>query len=161
MAARVIIEDTRQQRDKHETKHEWWARHGLALVRSKVVFGDYCLPPEVAVDTKASIAELALDIDREHERFRRELVGARDAGVRLYVLVENEHGVSSLADLAGWVEPLSDFASRANAKRRLSGARLAKACATMQERYGATFLFCPPEDAARVVCELLGVGHAG
>ena len=159
--ARVLIEDTRQQRDKHEHKHEWWAREGFALVRSKVVFGDYCLPPEVAVDTKANIAELAYDIDQDHARFRRELTGARDAGCKLYVLVENEDGVGSLSDLAGWIESQEDFAQRVNAKRRLKGDRLAKACATMEERYGVTFMFCPPADAARIVCELLGVEHGG
>lgn len=157
--ARVLIEDTRQQKDKHEHKREWWSRNGFALVRSKIAFGDYCLPPEAAVDTKASIAELAYDIDQEHDRFRRELIGARDAGCKLYVLVENDDGVACLADLAGWVESQEDFALRVQAKRRLKGDRLAKACATMEERYGATFLFCAPEDAARTVCELLGVEH--
>lgn len=157
--AKVLLEDTRQHRDKHEAKHEWWAREGLALVRSKIAFGDYCLPPEVAVDTKASIAELAYDIDQEHARFRRELVGARDAGCKLYVLVENDDGVTSLSDLAGWIESQEDFALRVQAKRRLKGDRLAKACATMADRYGVTFLFCAPEDAARIVCELLGVEH--
>ena len=157
--ARVLIEDTRQQKDKHEHKHEWWAREGFTLVRSKLAFGDYCLPPEVAVDTKASIGELAYDIDQEHARFRRELVGARDAGCKLYVLVENVDGIRSLSDLAGWIESQEDFAQRVKAKRRLVGERLAKACATMEERYGVTFLFCAPEDAARIVSELLGVGH--
>lgn len=96
----VYLEDTRQQAGKHEVKHEWWADRGITLVRSKLAFGDYCRPPEVAVDTKASIAELAMDIDREHARFRRELIGARDAGVRLYVLVENDAGVTDLSSLA-------------------------------------------------------------
>jgi ribosome-associated protein len=157
--AKVLLEDTRQHKDKHEHKREWWSRNGFALVRSKIAFGDYCLPPEVAVDTKASIAELAYDIDQEHARFRRELVGARDAGCKLYVLVENDDGVTSLSDLAGWMESQEDFAQRVQAKRRLKGDRLAKACATMEERYGATFLFCAPEEAARMVSELLGVEH--
>ena len=151
----VILEDTRQQAGKHDVKHEWWAERGFTLVRSKLAFGDYCRPPEVAVDTKASIQELALDIDQEHARFRRELVGARDAGTRLYVLVENDAGVVDLEGLAGWVEPDVDFRKRRFAQRRIEGVRLAKACATMQARYGVTFRFCAPEDAARMVSEIL------
>ena len=156
---RVLLEDTRQHRDKHDVKHEWWSRNGFTLVRSKIAFGDYCMPPEVAVDTKASIAELAYDIDQEHDRFRRELVGAREAGCKLYILVENEDGVSCLADLAGWAETPEQFALRAQAKRRLKGDRLAKACATMEERYGATFLFCSPDESAEIVTEILMGGE--
>ena len=153
--ARFILEDTRQQRGKHDAKHAWWAENGYALVRSKIAFGDYCLLPAVAVDTKADIAELAHDIDQDHARFRRELAGAREAGVRLVVLTENEDGVADLAGLARWVEPPEDFVRRANARRRLSGERLAKACATMAARYGAEFLFCAPEESAQVVSRIL------
>lgn len=151
----VFLEDTRQQAGKHEVKHEWWADQGFTLVRSKLAFGDYCKLPEVAVDTKASIAELAMDIDREHARFRRELIGARDAGVRLYVLVENDAGVADLSSLASWTEPDADFRLRKYAQRRIEGKRLAKACRTMSDRYGVMFLFCAPEDAARIVTEIL------
>lgn len=147
----MYLEDTRQQAGKHEVKHEWWADRGITLVRSKLAFGDYCRPPEVAVDTKASIAELAMDIDREHARFRRELIGARDAGVRLYVLVENDAGVTDLSSLALWTEPDADFRLR----KCIEGKRLAKACRTMSDRYGVMFLFCAPEDAARIVTEIL------
>lgn len=151
----VILEDTRQQAGKHDAKHEWWAERGFTLVRSKLAFGDYCKPPEIVVDTKASIQELALDIDQEHDRFRRELVGARAAGVRLVVLVENDAGVVDLEGLSRWIEPEVEFRKRKFAQRRILGSRLAKACATMEFRYGVEFRFCAPEDAARVVNEIL------
>lgn len=154
----VLIEDTRQQAGKHAVKHEWWADRDVGLIRSKLAFGDYCLPPAVAVDTKASIAELAYDIDQEHERFRRELAGARDAGVRLVILVENEEGVRDLAGLSAWVESGEDFARRRFAQRRLQGSRLAKACATMSARYGAEFRFCGSEEAAGLIVEILFEG---
>ena len=156
----VLFEDSRQQRDKHEAKHAWWGEAGIELIRTKLAFGDYCLPPMVSVDTKASIAELAMDIDQEHDRFRRELTGARDAGVQLVVLVENADGVASLEDLARWDESPSDFAKRRFAQRRLHGARLAKACMTMQERYGVRFEFCAPDEAAARIVELLAEGGA-
>lgn len=156
--ARVLIEDTRQQSGKHNHKHAWWHKHGISLVRSKLAFGDYSLPPARAVDTKKDLAELAYDIDQDHARFRRELIGARDAGVKLFVLTENDVGVTDFATLAKWVETPEDFAKRKFAKRRIEGARLAKACMTMSERYACEFLFCAPEDAARIVSELLDGG---
>ena len=156
----VLIEDTRQQKDKHDKKHKWWGAHGVRLIRSKLAFGDYSLPPVMAVDTKASIQELAYDIDCDHRRFHEEITGARDAGVALVVLVENADGVMSLDELSRWVESPQDFAKRKHAQRRLHGARLAKACATMEERYGVRFEFCAPERAASRVMEILAEGGA-
>lgn len=160
MGAVHLIEDSRQQAGRHGRKHARWAERGVGLIRCKLAFGDYCLPPAVSVDTKASIAELAYDIDHDHDRFRRELAGARDAGVRLVVLVENEHGVRSLGDLACWVESPEEYGRRRHARRRLHGERLAKACATMAERYGAAFEFCGPDESAGRILEILGVGGA-
>lgn len=155
---RAIQEDTRQQRhsgDKHSAKHEGWAAAGVAVVRSKLAFGDYALVPAASVDTKRSIQELAQDVFQQHDRFRRELVGARDAGTKLYVITENDEGVRSLADLAAWREPAWQFAKRKGAQARIDGGRLAKACATMERKYQARFLFCAPEESAALIVELL------
>ena len=157
---RVLIEDTRQQSGKHDTKHGWWATHDVALIRSKLAWGDYALPPVVCVDTKANIAELATDIFQQHVRFREELKGARDAGVQLVVLVENEDGVKDLDDLSRWNESPRDFAQRTVAQKRIHGSRLAKACATMEARYGVRFEFCSPDEAAKRVVSILSEGGA-
>ena len=156
----TIIEDTRQQAGKHDEKHEGWAAAGVAVIRSKLAHGDYALPPVVSVDTKKDVYELAMDIDQCHERFRDELKGARDAGTQLVVLVENTDGVSSLQDLAGWSESRRHFRMRksksGNQKaRRIEGERLAKACVTMEKRYGVRFEFCRPEEAAARVVQIL------
>lgn len=153
--ALTIIEDTRQQAGKHEAKREWWEREGVAVVRSKLAFGDYALPPAASVDTKMSIAELAMDIDQQHERFRAECAGARDAGCALVILVENDDGVRDLASLAAWRESDRQFALRKRAVRRIDGSRLAKACMTMHRKYGVRFEFCAPGEAARRVIEIL------
>ena len=154
--AKVLLEDTRQHRDKHEAKHEWWAREGLALVRSKIAFGDYCLPPEVAVDTKASMQEVAQNIGgstAEHNSFRRELIKAQEAGCHLYILVENDEGIRDLAGVRLWVNP-----RLIDSPKAITGERLARAMETMQERYGVTFLFCAPERAAAMIHYLLERG---
>lgn len=153
-----LIEDSRQQKGRHERKHGWWDANGVSIIRCKLAYGDYCLPPVVSVDTKASISELAYDIDHDHARFKREIVGARDAGVRLVVLVENDDGVKDLGGLAEWSESPEDYARRKFAKRRLHGSRLAKACATMAERYGVRFEFCAPGEAAERIVAILREG---
>lgn len=155
-----LIEDSRQQKGRHERKHDWWEQNDVSLIRCKIAYGDYCLPPVVSVDTKASISELAYDIDLDHARFKREVVGAKDAGVQLVVLVENNDGVTCLEELAAWVESAEDFGRRKYAKRRLHGIRLAKACATMSKRYGVRFEFCSPDEAAGRIVSILLEGGA-
>lgn len=150
-----IIEDTRQQAGKHDTKHEQWLEADVELIRSKLAFGDYALPPVVAVDTKASILELAMDIDQQHERFRRELIAAQEAGCLLVILTENGDGVTDLGTLAAWQNPRRFINERRGLRPPITGARLAKACATMEKKYGVRFDFCPPQDAAARVVEIL------
>lgn len=151
-----IIEDTRNRIGSHVAKNEYWNVTGVNVLRSKLAVGDYCLPPRISVDSKASVQELAMDIDQEHDRFRRELIAARDMGTKLVILVENRDGIKDIGDLAAWVESEHEFRRRKHAKRRLCGKRLAKACLTMQDRYGCSFLFCTPEEAGARVLEILG-----
>lgn len=160
---RGILTDTRQQAGKHIHKDAWFDEHGIATLRTKVPVGDYCEAPSVSVDTKKDIYELAMDIDRDHERFKREMLTARDLGCRLVVLVENTDGIKSLEDLAEWREPTSHLAMRKRSSksvtaRQIHGSRLAKACKTMEERYGVRFAFCHPSDAAATICGILGGG---
>ena len=151
-----LIEDTRQQAGKHETKHRAWADHGDNLVRCALPVGDYALPPRVAIDTKASMQEIAQNIggsSEEHGRFRRELQRAQDIGCHLYILVENDEGIRSVDEVATWVNP-----RLIDSPKAITGDRLAKAMQTMQERYGVTFLFCHPERAAATIHYLLERG---
>ena len=39
----------------------------------------------------------------------------------------------------------------------MTGERLAKACLTMQLKYGVEFQFCRPEEAGKKILDLLGV----
>lgn len=149
----VIQEDTRQQAQKHEIKHSKWQEHGVALTRCALPYGDYAKPPHVSVDTKASMLEIAQNIggtSAEHARFRNELIRAKECGAHLYVLVENDEDIRTLQDVANWTNP-----RLIDSPKAITGARLARAMQTMQERYGVTFLFCAPEQAAGIIYYLL------
>lgn len=174
----VIYEDTRQQDGKHLQKQEWWKAHGIEVVRRKLDFGDYATDgSNVVVDTKRNVAEIAQNINgRQHARFKRECERARNAGFRLVVLVENLNGYESVVNVASWendhcmhcrmrkqrvCEPRNPHGKCAKHRtmKPIQGPRLAKAMQTMQERYGVQFAFCHPRDAARIVCERLGVEY--
>ncbi len=147
----IIVEDTRQQKGKHELKHACFEQMGVELVRNMLPFGDYAKPPTISVDTKASMFEIANNIGSDHKRFKNECVAARDAGCQLIILVENTEGITCVNDVRTWVNPDSVYRPRA-----ITGERLAKAMETMSERYGVRFEFCEPKDAARRIIELLG-----
>ena len=71
-----ILEDTRQQQNKHIAKHDYFASEGIGVVRTKLPFGDYAFWGSVtAVDTKANVEEIAQNIGgKEHVWIMNRLV---------------------------------------------------------------------------------------
>lgn len=153
----VLVEDTRQKPNQHALKNEYWQGIGQKVVRSKLIAGDYMfVGGTVSVDTKKDLNELACNIDQQHDRFRRELVNAREYGIELHFLVENADGVRDLSTLARWQNPRRFANAKRGLRPPIDGRRMAKACATMEERYGCFFHFCTPEEAGARVLEILG-----
>ena len=246
----MILEDSRQQEKKHETKHKYFRAAGIHWNRTALYCGDYTLPADqsVCIDTKKDIQELIGDIQvkqmskteikqkvfeisdnnhigfdlaeqiyhavcdddaerfaekeindicfenevpervisemqalyvKRHGFFHRGLKRAQNSGIRLIILVDNREGVKSIDDLFHWRNPRLDI--WVNSKEvigtwknggprykrvqkypyAVTGERLAKACLTMQLKYGVEFRFCQPEDAGRIILELLGVDCGG
>lgn len=147
----TIIEDTRQKSGKHDTKHKCFDEIDVELLRCKLPFGDYAPVPPISIDTKENIDEIANNIcGAEHKRFINECKAAKAAGCKLYILVENELGISDISEVYRWENPRSVYSPKC-----VQGDRLQKAMQTIQERYGVTFLFCAPEDAAEIIWELI------
>lgn len=124
----------------------------------------------VCVDTKKDIQELIGDIcGKQHERFRDECMLAQNNGIKLYILVENNSIVinerkgiyspfiDSLDNLHRFVNPRL-FIWR-NGKQKYptatKGVTLKKACITMRAKYGVEFLFCRPNESAKIIVDLL------
>lgn len=150
----TIIEDTAQKAGKHDEKHEQFDRAGIRLIRCKLPFGDYILPPAVSVDTKRGLSEVAYDIVNDHKRFRAECVNADLAGTKLIILIEEESGISSIDEVAEWKNPEAQFRQTS-----VTGDRLAKSMRTMEQRYGVRFVFCNPKDSAAMILKLLEEGN--
>lgn len=147
----TITEDTRQQKGMHDLKHEFFQKMGVKVVRSKLPFGDYAPVPPVSIDTKRDMDEIASNIcGSEHKRFINECKAARDAGCQLIILVENRCGINSICDVHKWVNPRIIYSEKC-----VQGDRLQKAMETISERYGVEFRFCTPEDAGRIILEIM------
>lgn len=114
---RLIEIDSREKPKAITSIIKYFDEHEIQYVTNKLLFGDYrdYNKPGIVVDRKHNIAELAMNCTREHERFRRELERARQAGAKLYILVEQNHyssnkeriKVEKPIDLIRWQSPYS------------------------------------------------------
>jgi hypothetical protein len=159
----IILEDSRQQSGRHEHVNRWLIAHGVQIRRTKLYVGDYTLPADqsVVVDTKYGLQEVYGNIIQDHERFRREIVAAQEAEIRLIVLVE-ESGISSVQDVANWNNPRAVRWERTPVRYRkgkppASSNTLCKAMQTMSDKYGVEWMFCSKDKTAEKLCELLRI----
>ena len=196
-----IYEDKANKEGKHLIKNEWWQKNKIDVVRVPLPVGDYVLENEkiadvivrkakrcvelkkmdfmgcynISVDSKQSIQELIGDFQAEHERFRDELLLAKNNGIRLYIVVENEfqwisqkknifnEPIKENKELFRWKNPRAFIFKKGKQAypNCAKGAWLAKCCITMEHKYGCKFVFCSPEDSARIITEILEGRYAG
>lgn len=150
----ILLEDTRQQAQKHKAKHEWFEKNGVEVVRTKLAVGDYSLPTDqsVCIDTKAGLLEVCGNVTQQHRRFVEELDLAKKLGIQLIILCE-EDGIVALEDVKRWVNPRLHRSPKA-----LTGEKLYKILKSIEERHGCRFLFCRKEEAGRMIVQLLSEG---
>lgn len=144
----TIVEDSRQKVGKHQQKHIGFEDLGVGLLRCKLPFGDYALPPRISVDTKENLEEIAGNLCgsmKERDRFIRECKAAAAAGCRLVIMVETEHD-GSLLDLGD---------IRLGNGMTVTGMQLHRAMTAVAGRYGVRFVLVRPEDAAKEIMRIL------
>lgn len=167
---KVLLEDTRNPESKHRNVHEWAEREGVTIIRTKLLVGDYTLPTDqhVCVDTKSGMQEVYSNVVQQHERFRRELELALQAGVKLIVLVE-EGDITDLSAVVHWKNQRRERWFRVHAAQKagklkgvklpkvppLASDRLFQMMQTMAERYGCEWKFCGKDETGAVIWELL------
>ena len=191
----IIIEDIGNKAEKHTMKHLYFESHGIYWERQPLPVGDYILANDavldviarkqkrgvaikkldflgsykVSVDTKCEMQEIIGNVcGDQHERFRDECILAQNNGIKLYVLIQNEDGISEISDLETWENPrayIKKWVTTPSKERRkvlkypraTKGTTLAKVMRTMEEKYGCKFLFCTPEEQGKKVVELLNM----
>ena len=148
----LILEDTRQQADKHDLKHKWFDEHGIKVERCRLFVGDYTLPANqsICIDTKKDLGEICSNVCQQHERFRAELIRAQEAGIQLIILCEHGGSIRCLEDVYFWDNP-----RRRESPKAMTGWQLFKILSTMQEKYGVKFRFCDPRSTGKQLIEYL------
>ena len=84
-----ILIDTREKPQAIVNIKKYFDAHGIKYESKKLDFGDYMTDEHggISIDRKQNIDELVKNCTVEHERFRRELERARNAGAKLVILV--------------------------------------------------------------------------
>lgn len=141
---------------------------GVDFFVSKLYVGDYMNldNPRVVVDRKKDLLELAGNICQQHERFRAELVRAKEHGIKLIILVEHGEDIKTIEDVYFWQNPRSKpnkWIMRDGKPVKIpekgggvTGEQLFKSMNTMRERYGVSFRFCNKEQTGAMIVKLLG-----
>lgn len=145
----IIIEDSRNQKDKHKNINEWFEKNGIQVVRTKLFIGDYARIDNltICIDTKKDVLEIAGNIcGSQHERFRNECLRAQQCGIKLIILIEE------LYDLDIWVSPKN---KKGKALSKVNGKTLKKAMNTMSQKYGVEFIFCDKNQTAEKIYKIL------
>lgn len=164
----TIQVDTREQDGKNQNILDYFASKGINTVRSKLFVGDYTLlhKQDVCVDKKKDLMEMASCIcGPNHERFRDEIIRAKDNNIKLYILIEDEY-IYSIEGVKYYKVPRYKgnqykdgqlVHKRGEKRTQVNFETLGKAMKTMEEKYGCKFCFAKREEFGKKILQLLGV----
>lgn len=129
---------------------------GVPVCRMTLSYGDYCgnitindrplhlsdkaIRPVCVIERKQSLDEIASNLTRGRKRFQREFERAREAGAKVYLLVEN----------ASWEAILNH-----RYRSRLHPNAFLASLTAWSVRYNLTPIFCKEESSARMIREIL------
>ena len=153
----VIVEDSRNQIGKHKNINAYLESVGVRVLRSKMIVGDYTLPADqrICIDTKKDMVEVSQNIFQDHKRFKAECQLAKDCGIHLVVLIE-DNTVANWDELLKWVSPQPNRSALTP-----NGERCYKVMKAMEYSYGVEFQFCKKNDTGKRILQILTEGKDG
>lgn len=152
---RYIIIDSREKPKAIGKIIEYFEHHGIKYVTSKMLFGDYMdyNQPNIVIDRKQNIAELAKNCTVEHERFRRELERARDAGATLWILVEQNRYIDRGEQIK--VEKPIDLIRWSNKYTVIKGEKVYRVLASWMTKYPLQIAFCDKRSTGYMITKII------
>ena len=156
---KLMLIDTREKPKAIKSVIKYFDGIGLEHASTKLFIGDYqdYSIPQLVVDRKQNIAELAKNCTADHERFRRELQRAEKAGATLVVLVEQNRykdrgewiHVGSVEDLMMWESPHTT----------IKGEKVYRVLRSWMAKYPLRVEFCSKQSTGRRIYEIIYEGR--
>lgn len=99
--------DTREHAKEWERIKGQFDALGVQYFRSKMYVGDYQSldNPRLVIDRKKDLQEICGNVCQQHERFKAELLRAKEQGIKLVILCEHGADIKSLEDVYFWQNP--------------------------------------------------------
>lgn len=154
LSKRIIV-DTREKPHAIQGILNYFDANGYEYEKKKLDYGDYMNPerPEIVIDRKQNIKELAYNCTTEHERLLREIKRAQDDGAHIVFLVEQNRyidrgewiRVDKLVDLYLWTSPYT----------QVRGEKVYRILSDWIRKLPISVVFCDKRQTGRVITELL------
>lgn len=159
--------DTREHAKEWERIKGQFDALGVQYFRSKMYVGDYQSldNPRLVIDRKKDLQEICGNVCQQHERFKAELLRAKEQGIKLVILCEHGADIKTLEDVYFWQNPRK-YQIRwktINGKRvkdvisakAVDGNQLYKSLCTIRDRYNVDFVFCQKEETGQKIIDIL------
>lgn len=166
----MIIQIDSREKARAITKIiEEFDSRGITHPISKLLVGDYMNydNPRLIIDRKQNLSELCSNVCQDHDRFRKELIRAKENEIKLVFLTEHGKGINGLEDVIWWENPRR-WKRRRNTEtgrwedietKAMEGETLYKILCSMERKYGCEFRFCEKKDTGREIIRILGGKH--
>ena len=151
----MIIVDSREKAKAIKGILKTFEAEGIDYETSKLLFGDYMdySRPQLVIDRKQNIAELAKNCTAEAERFKRELERAQRANSRLVILVEQNR----YKDRDEWraVNDVSDIMLWSSPHTKIRGEKVFRVLSSWIDKYNISVVFCDKRDTGHKILEII------
>lgn len=150
-----LIIDSREKQKAIKNILKAFDSKGINYETSKLLFGDYMdfSRPQIVVDRKQNIAELAKNCTVDHDRFIRELERAKKAGSRLVILVEQNR----YKDREKWVrvETISDLMLWSSPHTTIRGEKVFRILSSWVAKYPIEVRFCDKRNTGKEILRII------
>ena len=155
---KFLLIDSREKPKAIRSIVKYFDSIGLVHETSKLFIGDYqdFNRPQIIVDRKRNIAELAKNCTADHERFRRELERAQKANTTLVVLVEQNR----YKDRDRWIhcESVEDLMLWESPHTTIRGEKVYRVLRSWMAKYPLRVEFCDKRSTGRRIYEIIYEG---
>lgn len=140
----ILYEDTRQKKGQHDNIAHYCKKNNITIEQKCLQVGDYMFPDgKVAVDTKASIEELASDLYQDKKNCHKKYKKGVKAKIRLVVLIEEP--IKSFVELSKWRSIHS----------KMTGRYLLDLMDEVEFSFRVKFYFCDKKQTGEMIIDLL------
>lgn len=152
---KYLMIDSREHQKAIRTILKQFHSMGVETVSTKLLIGDYMdwNRPQICVDRKQNIAELAKNCTADHERFRRELERAQKANTTLVLLVEQNR----YKDRDKWIhcESVEDLMLWESPHTTIRGEKVYRVLRSWMAKYPLRVEFCDKRSTGRRIYEII------